>query len=206
MRTRSKLILAAISAIALLGMAVSAASASRLEVVNSERGFRIVWSPLTFEAAEATVRCNVTLEGSFTRRTTTKTLNAAIGKVTRAPINSCTGGTLSSSGLPWNVAYGGFGGTLPSITSITKRITNARITIQPSGLPACNMISELEEPLRAIETLNAAGEITSSRADETATIGTEGGFLCFFAGRGRFIGTGTASVLGETAKTRLRLI
>jgi hypothetical protein len=193
-------------AIASCAMATSVASANRLEFTNSERGFRLSWMPMTFEVAESTIRCNVTLEGSFTRRTTTKTLNAAIGKVTRAPINSCTGGTLSSSGLPWNVAYGGFGGTLPSITSITKRITNARITIQPSGLPACNMISELEEPLRAIETLNAAGEITSSRADETATIGTEGGFLCFFAGRGRFIGTGTASVLGETAKTRLRLI
>jgi hypothetical protein len=206
MRTRSKLILAAISAIALLGMAVSAASASRLEVVNSERGFRIVWSPLTFEAAEATVRCNVTLEGSFTRRTTTKTLNATIGTVTRAPVNTCTGGTASSSGLPWTTTYGGFGGTLPAITSVTLRLTNARFTVQPEGLPACNATTETEEPARGIATVNAAGEITAFRADETATIGTEGGFLCFFAGRGRFIGPGTPSVLGETAKTRLRLI
>jgi hypothetical protein len=205
MRTRSKLILAAISAIAVLGMAVSA-SANRLEVVNSERGFRIAWTPLTFEAGGATVRCNVTLEGSFTRRTTTKTLGATIGSVTRAPVNTCVGGTASSSGLPWTTAYGGFGGTLPTISTVTLRLTNARFTVDPTELPACNATTEAGEPARGIAAVNASGEITELRADETATIGTEGGFLCEFGTRGRFIGTGTASVLGESAKTRLRLI
>lgn len=205
MRTRTRAVISALAAAAALMLATSAASAGRLELTNAERGFRFVWTPITFEAAGTSVRCNLTLEGSFTRRTTTKTISAFLGLVTRAPLNTCTGGTMTTTRWPWFLVYRGFGGALPNISSLTLDINNGEFSVQPEGLPGCNFSTETGEPMRGIATISS-GELTQIRADETATIGTGGGFLCEFGTRGRFIGTGTASVLGETAKTRIRLI
>ena len=205
MRTRSTLLLALVTAIALLAIATSVAAANRLDFTNRERGFRVVWTPLSFEVAAWTIRCNFTLEGSLATRTFAKRIGTHIGVVTSAPISTCSGGTFSTRGLPWSLQYGGFAGTLPTIRSITENLINARFIFQPSGLPSCEWNTEAREPSRAIETVSA-GAITQARSDETATIGTSGGFLCEFGSRGRFIGTGTTTVLGGTEETSVGLI
>jgi hypothetical protein len=56
MRNRSKLLLAGLSAALLLSLAIGSASANRLSI-NATR-LRIVYTPLSFTAAGATVRCS----------------------------------------------------------------------------------------------------------------------------------------------------
>lgn len=209
MRTRSKLFLVAIATTALLGLAVGTASANRLEVTNAERGFRLAWNELHFAAGGNTVTCRVTLEGSFTRRTTVKRDNEVIGKVTRAALTTpCTGGsaTVLTATLPWEVQYDSFTGTLPNIESVILDLNRASFQIQIQGIEPCLAVTETNEPGRGIGAVNASGELTTLRADPNARIGTRGGFLCSFAGKGSFEGTANATVLGETKHNVLKLI
>lgn len=209
MRTRSKLLVAVVTATAFLGLAVGSASANRLEVTNAERGFRFAWNEWHFSVSGETITCRLTLEGSFTTRTTVKRDNEVIGKITRAALSSpCTGGSVSvlTATLPWEVQYDSFTGTLPSIRSVIFDIVGASYQIQTPGVEPCLFISETNEPMRGIASVAASGELTTFAADRNARIGTRGGFLCAFAGKGSFEGTANATVLGGTAHLILRLI
>src|SRR5262245_54186380 len=114
MRTRSKLLLAGLTATIVLGAAVSTAYAGNLSV--SEAGVRIVWTPLSLEAAGQVIACPVTLEGTFHRRSIVKRRGALIGAITRAIVRGgraageCTGGTATAltNRLPWHITYEGF--------------------------------------------------------------------------------------------------
>jgi hypothetical protein len=123
MRTRSKLILAGLTASLLMGLAVSSATAGRLSVSNTR--FRVTWAALRFSSIEleAPIICPVTLEGSFHSATIRKTRGALIGAVTKGIVKSesCEGGnaTILQESLPWHVTYESFEGTLPRIESIT---------------------------------------------------------------------------------------
>src|SRR5215217_2901314 len=142
MRTSVKLILSALAASLLLGAMVSSASARSLSLSN--QNIRATWQSLEFRST-VTVRCQVTLEGSFHTRTIVKSPRALIGAVTKAQVNraGCTGGTGSTfngteryngvtptNSLPWHITYEGFTGTLPTIGSVRILLSRFRFGIE----------------------------------------------------------------------------
>lgn len=107
MRT-TKHILTALIATAVLGALVANAAANRIAL--STPSFRATWTNLEWQAAGGlfTIRCPVTIEGSFHSNTISKVLEALIGYVTRAAVGApaaCTGGTVTmlTSVLPWHI-------------------------------------------------------------------------------------------------------
>jgi len=120
MKTYVKLILAAATTTVVLGLAVSSASARRIEV--SVQRFHQVWGSLNVVGEFATVKCPVTLEGSFHSKTTSKVIGQLVGYISRVTVgnSSCTSGHLTAltETLPWHVTFEGFGGILPRITEI----------------------------------------------------------------------------------------
>lgn len=118
---------AALLSAALLAAAVGSAAANRLSMTETK--FRIAYSPISFVPSfGSTVRCPVTLEGSFHSRTSTKTAGALAGFITRASLGTCESGRarINTETLPWHVQYVSFRGALPGITSIEQA------TIRPS--------------------------------------------------------------------------
>jgi hypothetical protein len=135
MRTSAKLGLTTLIAALLLASAVSAASASNLSI--EPQNIRTTWSSLEFVSPIVTVRCPVTLEGSFHSRTMPKVMRLLIGAVTRVTIkrDSCREGEASITGLPWHITYEGFAGTLPRITAIRLLLSRFLFNInRPLGL------------------------------------------------------------------------
>jgi len=64
MRNRSKQLLVSLCAIALLGIGAGTASATHFQLLEFERGFRIVYPTMEFSTGgfSGTVRCRVTVE------------------------------------------------------------------------------------------------------------------------------------------------
>jgi hypothetical protein len=217
MHTRTKLVLGALAAAMLLAFAVGTASANRLSI--SERNFLIRWAPLTLAStAGSSIRCSVTLDGSFHSSTITKTTGLLIGYITTATIAGtsgngreavCTGGTATvlRETLPWHVQYNGFTGTLPRITGVNLLLIGASFRVDPEGSfePACLARTEALHPSRGIAELNAGGEIRNLRPDETALIPLSGGFGCSIA-EGSFSGPSTVQNAANTANITIRLI
>jgi hypothetical protein len=149
MQARSKLLLAGLSATALLGIAVAIASASRLEVLWWERGFRIV-QLLEFSAIGfVSMTCPVTLEGTFHSHSYTKVLESLIGYVTRASIApaSCTGGAtvILTETLPWHIRYNGFEESLPFIATLNVRLVGVGFLVS-QGVTRCLYQSTAASP------------------------------------------------------------
>jgi hypothetical protein len=218
MRLCSKLILAALSATMLLGIGVSSATARSFEIGSWERGFRIVWTALEFSnnVGLETVRCPVTLEGTFHRSTYAKVSGTLIGYVTRAIIRgertSCTGGTARIFGesLPWHLQYSSFAGTLPDIESVTLVMLGAHFGAEPAGSGlTCNGRTEAGHPgVIQIRSPGVVGRLRFIRsAVPSGRIPLEGSGLCAFAtGELRSINPEPVTVLGETAFLGLMLI
>jgi hypothetical protein len=198
MKRRSGLAAALMSAL-LLAVMVATATATTFTVV--ERAIRANWSTMTFESSGASVRCPVTLEGSFTQGTFAKVARSRIGNVTRGVIGTCTGGTarILAETLPWTIQYSSFAGTLPNITSVTMRMVGGGFQITPTGGPTCTARSTEESPIVMIgQREGPTGKVTGLRIEEANTIPLSGEALCSFL-RGRIIGTsGAPTVLGET--------
>jgi hypothetical protein len=213
MKTRSKAVLAALTATLLLGLAVTSATARRLEISN--QGFRIVYlleEPLELSnnVGLATVRCGITLEGTLHSRTIQKISGSLIGYITRAilhPAERCTGGTASifTETLPWHVRFLTFEGTLPNITSVSVAIVGARFRVQPTGGPICNARTSGTEPAIGTFTVGAGNEL--ARVAASGSIRLEGGGLCAFGAVGIFGGsTPDVWLLGTTTRLSIRLI
>jgi hypothetical protein len=138
MRTRRAPALVALAATLAMAVAVSSASANRLSISNPK--FRITWTTLEFIIGTGAtfVRCGVTLEGSFHSATIRKIIGALLGNVTRAVVRSeaCTGGRARflPESLPWHVAYNGFTGMLPNITSFTTAFKGVRFELFALGI------------------------------------------------------------------------
>lgn len=216
MRKSIKLLGMALVSALILASAVTAASARNLEVSN--QNFRIVYSPLSFEAA-ATINCSVTLEGTFHYRTIVKSIGALIGYVTRAIVRRpCEGlgeawaytereGELTNNvtSLPWHVTYEGFEGTLPDIRTIRLLLRGAKFAIQ-GIFGICLSIYGPNRNIEAIATRSVAtGAITEVNPDNSRTYTPESnpGGEC---GAGRFRGRGTTTVLGSSTSITVRLI
>jgi hypothetical protein len=214
MHRHSMLAIAAMAACAALAWA-GAASARRLELPANERGFRLAWSVLEFTSAAGTVRCPVTLEGSYHSRTISKVVGSLIGFVTRASIAACTGGTnrLLSETLPWHVRYRGFVGSLPAIDSVAHSIVGMAFNMTVGGL-GCLVTTTATNPAQVVSTLVEAEEgepvegglvFSTARASEEVVIPLRGGFLCEIGGSGSLRGTANVTQLGSLRKVNVAL-
>ncbi len=221
MRTSVKLCFTALTAAILLASAVSSSSAGRLEV-NNQR-FRVVWSSLEFASPLVTIRCKVTLEGTFHERTIQKVERTLIGAVTRAIVHtpSCTNGkgwaengvevaplgTLANT-LPWHVTYENFNGILPNIEAINLLLSRFRFVIEAAGCIARYGTATDNVTGRASrEGGGAIRELTPVEGRNTVNLVNSLAGLC--PGSGRFrtpAGDGRVTVLGETGRIFVTLI
>ncbi|HEU4702478.1 MAG TPA: hypothetical protein VFS37_08355 [Conexibacter sp.] len=145
----------------LLSAAVGTASARNLSVSNGN--IRVTWSNLEF-ASTVTVRCQITLEGSFHRNTIVKEEGTLIGAVSRATVKteSCTNARASTEGLPWHITYEAFEGTLPAITDVFLLLERFlfRLARVLGTTAECRYGDELDN-ITGQATLNGAREVTN---------------------------------------------
>lgn len=207
MRTRMRLSLAALAASAVMVAATATAAANVIHWIPPKPRLLAVWRPLTFHIASNIVACNVTLGGSLSVETLGKNRNGLMGRVYEGAINSCTGGTVTllTAIVPWHVVYKLFRGTLPHIKVVQEGLLELPFSISLPGLSECLTTSEANEPILLDLNLNESEEVESVQPDEAGTIGTRGGFLCFFAGRLSLSGNGTL-LTPEGVKPTARLI
>ncbi len=138
--------LAATLAVMTLLLTTSSAAANRLSV-NVDT-FRIIWNTMSFTtAAGTTIRCKVTLQGSFTSRVIAKTLGATMGEITAASIAECSGGRMVflTETLPWTILYRGYVSALPNITAVL--VTMSGISFRWGTISTCLYSVPAETPL-----------------------------------------------------------
>jgi hypothetical protein len=213
MRTRSKLLLAAMTATAFMSFAVSGAQARRIFLSNTR--YQAIWPLLTFEIqGQATISCPVTLEGSFHSATLSKVSGQLIGYVTSAKVRGATLADCNNTGqarvnsetLPWHMRYLSFRGTLPVITGITLQLIGANFNVDPAGeLPNCNARTTAANPgvgiANVVNGAEAGNRIARTlEADPTRTIPVGGSFICeIFASNSDFRGTAEVFLQGSTS-------
>ncbi len=207
----TRLLLAILTTTVVFAITVTTASANNFQVSNQQ--FRAVWRNLELfnTAVEGTVRCPVTIEGSFHGRTIVKTRGLLVGYLTTASAANevCTGGhvTILRELLPWHLTYNSFTGTLPNIAGITFNLIRDGILIQLGG-NGCRTLTTTANPARAIATIGAGGRIEGLRLDESVAIpltNGPGGQLCSIA-NGIDRGTGTVTLLGNNNTISVTLI
>jgi hypothetical protein len=214
MRNRTRLLLSALIAALTLSAAVTTAHARRIELSNTS--IRTVWtetSPLELVGAFGlvTIRCQVTIEGTFHSRILSKVSGQLIGYITSAAVKRpCTNGEAwvqngteevpgegRVSSLPWHILFISFTGTLPRIRTIRLSLRGVGFLVRSAGT-ACLFLTTTANPaMGEIEVNETTGEITSLRPDETVSIPPlielEG-----FCSSGRFRGRGAVSLTGGT--------
>ncbi|HEU4721162.1 MAG TPA: hypothetical protein VFS59_07335 [Gemmatimonadaceae bacterium] len=129
MRISAKLGLTALVAAVLLAAALSTASARSLSVSN--QNIRVTWSNIEF-VGTVTIRCQVTLEGSYHNGTISKVRGTLIAAISRATVKteSCTNARVRAEGLPWHITYEGFRGTLPNMTEVFLLLREALLSLE----------------------------------------------------------------------------
>jgi hypothetical protein len=204
---------------AALAMALAVSGASARRIAASEANFLVAWppsSPIVLEAAGNTIRCPVTIDGSYHSRTISKVCGLLIGYINQAIVgnSACTSGhmTALTETLPWHIRYFRFRGGLPMIEEFDLLIVGARFKDEASGgleclwgttnahpgVGAVNLTSEVEEGL-IVASMSALPEFT---------IPLSGGeFLCSLAGNMHIEGRGNVSgtAVGRPAIT-VRLV
>jgi hypothetical protein len=212
----TKLILVGLTATIAMAFAVNAASANRLSVSN--RNFRVVWTSLEFKEPAGffgTVKCPVTLEGSFHYWTIAKREGALLGHVSRASVisASCTGGhaTVLTESLPWHVTYQGFTGTLPDINEIALLLTGAKFKIESALAGNCLATTSVEHPALGKANVSKAFTpplITTLVPEAGKQIPLVGAPTCNGANGVFSSGAtdGEVTLLGNTEKIKIRLI
>jgi len=138
----------------------------------------VAWSPLNFIVGpfeSNTIRCVLSLEGSFHSRTFAKVRESLVGYVTRSGIHSpCTNGEFHVlAEIPWHLRYEGFTGALPRITSIKTRLIEFSIWFNSALGPRCLYRSTPTNP--AAFTLFYEAGIPTSAALEVSLPETQGG-------------------------------
>jgi hypothetical protein len=209
MSERTRLVVGVLGAAIVMSVAVGSASATRLAFSN--RGIRAVWT--AFELTDtgiSTVRCPVTIEGTFHSNTITKISAALIGYITRAIVreSSCVGGSARAlpESLPWHIQYTGFAGALPEIEQVQTVMLNVSfltfVTVLGS-MVSCLFRTTAAEPVRAIFR-RAVGTRTLTDMFFVGAIRSGPGGLC---PRISFGGVSSSlTVLGETAAITVTLV
>lgn len=203
--SRAKYVLVSLGATLTLVLAVGTASANRLSVSN--KAFRFTWRSMVLNPGG--VACPVTFEGSFHSATISKAVGALIGHISRATASPavCTNGDVRflQEQLPWHVQYGGFEGSLPSITGIRVNLIGAATNVCMHLLGFCCLYTTSQATPSSLILRLSAGVITSVRADETRVIPLISGF-CVEFGNASLSGEGRVSLLGNTSSITVRLI
>lgn len=203
MRNRFTTAVVALTAALLLALAIPAAASKLSYSVNE---FRIMWSTLSFSAAEGgiSITCPVTLEGSFLERTATKVAGVLRARITRSTVGTCREGraTILGETLPWNVTYQSFTGTLPNISGVRYALLNAAFQVEPGLGIRCLARTSSEFPAAGDAARDANGRITSLTPDSSLAIPTTGNAEC--PRFGIFTGSGEVFVQGSSS-TRVTL-
>ena len=206
MRTIARTSMAALTAALLLAIVINTASARSLSVSNQNA--RLTWSSLEFSGG-VTVRCRVTLEGSFHSRTIAKVARTLTGAITRANVDeaNCTNGNgrPRNETLPWHLTYEGFTGTLPNINAVFTLISRVRFNTVVPGL-CTGDYGTATDNITGRANLNASREITELEpvAGRNRTTLNSGTAFCPVSGT--FSGRGTVTLLGTTTRIRVSLI
>jgi len=211
-------VVAAIAVTLMLGLAVGSASARSLS--SSTQNIRATFTSLEFEMSSVTVRCRVTLEGSFHARTIVKVERALIGAVTSAIVaRPCIGGEgWSDNGientpggrinrLPFHLTYENFTGTLPNVTSIGLLYSRFSFVIQ-GGTGCTGRYGGASDNISLTSNREAGGAITTLTPvlgrNRVALVTRLAGIFC--PESGNFLGTGTPTVLNNANRITITLI
>lgn len=180
-----------------LASAVLGAGVSASTLAIYEQPFALTWRSLSFESSGRTVSCRVTLQGSFSSTSFSKSVGR-VGVVNRASLESCTGGTATvlTEGLPWTLSYRSFAGTLPEISSVSLGIVGLAVQAASGGI-TCLARSTEESPFVVNMDRETIGAISEVAVDEAHTIPLGGEFLCRLAGSARVSGRGAAAARPE---------
>jgi hypothetical protein len=206
----AKTLLAVVGATVMLTALVSSASAGRLSTTS--KNTRATWASLELiePVFGSTVRCPITVEGSFHSATMGKVAGALVGHISRSTINTtgCSGGraTILQASLPWHIRYSGFTGTLPNITALRTDAIGVQIRIE-GAFGSCLFTSSVTQPI--IGTLNRS-VATRSLTSVTTGGGIVSNEACGPFGErisGSFGGTSNSlTVLGTTTLITITLI
>jgi len=170
----TKVALATFAATVLMAVAVTDDAGAQL-FSFSNWSFRVVFTAIEFTnpSGFGTVRCPVTMEGSFHSQTISKVEAALIGHVSRATMAeaSCTSGpaTIKQETLPWHIGYNGFRGILPSIKSVRLALVGFAFVIREPFGSICQARGDPEHESRG-EGIIETGEITNIVPDEAPNI------------------------------------
>jgi hypothetical protein len=218
----TKHLLTALTATFLLLTAVSTASARNLSVSN--QNIRATWTLLEFAVSrEVSIRCQVTLEGSFHTRTIAKVADALIGAITKAIVKqeACREGTISMfngteryngtatpNTLPWHLQYRSFTGTLPAINAVRIALSRFRYAFRDSFGLCTGQYGNESDALQADAAREAGGGISSlipvEGSNNATLIRRDAGILC--PNPGRLRGQGLVTLLGATTRITITLI
>jgi hypothetical protein len=204
MSRSTRALLAALSVAAMLSVAAGTATASRLQITNNERGFRITWPDWTVAAGGIEVECAVTLEGTFVVRSFAKPAfeSFPFGVVTRKTVSSCSGGSFAFLSDLYRLRYMSFEGTLPNITALGLGISNIEFSIEDGRSTCLTLVSE--NFVRGSGTLNGRRQLTELILDEAAEVPFIG--LCEMLDPAQFSGTGTVTGSGGSGNPEFTLI
>lgn len=207
MLTRTKLLLAGLTAAAMMLSLVATASARNVSV--SQRGYELDYG-FRFEAGGNNIRCEPSIFlGIYKESTFAKAQHQQVDEIRHSSSRSqtCTGGglTVLTETLPWQVDYEGFSGRLPQITAIRTSIIGLAFRISTSGL-GCLVATTATKPAFAEFLIGAGGTIEGYRFDERVGIPLGGGFLCSAAGEGHLSGVPPVRNLPRTNNLIMTLI
>jgi hypothetical protein len=182
-------------AVAIL-LVLAAASASARNLSVNEQRFSIRWTSLELIAGVGTVRCPVTMSGSFHSRTFTKSAGLLVKAMIGTTINNaaCTGGRYTVLAPPpssaWAVRYASFAGTLPSPQSARFHLVGLSAQFEIGG-QTCLLRTDVTEPFVYDVVIGASGEARTVDVDQNSEIDLEDeDFLCAIAGDLGYNGNG----------------
>jgi len=200
----------------------STTTASARNLSISEQSFRATFSSLEFGGGGVTIRCRITVEGSFHTRTIAKVANSLVGAITRAIIaHPCTGGEAwadngtetqplgtAPNRLPYHLQYESFVGTLPNITAANLLISRDSFVAQATilGLSCRGRYGRPENAIRAVATREAGGAITSFTPNGTMRLVEQLGPNAVCTAEGNFSGVGAVVNLSTGARLTITLI
>jgi len=159
-----KLFLVTLGVATILGALATAASAGRLSI--SDEFWAALWTRANFTGGIGTVECEILLSRAMhVERTFEKTRGSLFGYLRDVEVRRCArgGATLLRETLPWHIQYDSFGGTLPSIGSITTHVIGLSMRVhEPTFGVECLARSTSGEP--AIETYNLRSNVITSHS------------------------------------------
>jgi hypothetical protein len=202
MKIRSKLLLAALTAVVALSLGAGTAAALR-SIESSATAVAASGRAITFAGGGSRVVCEVTLSLTLSTRSISKVRGSRVGN-TKATVNerACTGGRARplNTAEGWVTNYFSFAGTLPNITSIRLELVGTAFLVSAfGGFGECLFRGNAQGT-----TGGGTNRITEIRADSTIQLPLSrnlNGLFC--PEEGTFAGTFTVTSPREGVTLRL---